>query len=177
MHATGQPADDAFILGDRILHVRFLAAIRLLVCMMRAMPHAIAASGLAQDIEQPLRLVRALLRRLHQSGLIVPGGATRETWRCAQDLRAVTFADVFRSISVSRAGAAASGMEERGARASSAQQNVDLLLMQVTMTINRVALQQLQQFDLGRLMMVTAPNPSGTPPYGIPYLAKPGRAA
>lgn len=157
----GQRAADAFIFGDQLLHVRFFTAIELLAQIMKAAPGAMTSAKLAENIGQPQRWVRTLLRSLVEYGLIAQDEKSRDAWRCPGRLSAVTLADIFRCMSAVATESdvlrkAICGTALAPPSGSTTRQSVDLLLMQATMTVNQVVLQQLQQFDLGRLMAVAS---------------------
>jgi DNA-binding IscR family transcriptional regulator len=160
--AMAPPAVGEFLFGDPALHGRFAMAIELLARVMTARPHFLTTAELADALSQPPRAVRSLLVGLHRSGLLLKDGKTRDAWSCPSTPGTVTLADVFRSVSdagadsVRKARANTNGRTEPEAQEprSSAQQGVDLLLMQATMAINQVVFQHLQSFDLGRLQAV-----------------------
>lgn len=150
--AMETPGIPEFIFGDQQLHARFSMAIELLARIVIANPKAVTTAELAESLGQSARSVRSLLGSLHQSGLLSREEKTRDAWYCASPLGTITLADVFRSV----AGAAEESRRKKAEPAadetrSAAQQSVDLLLMQATMSINQVVLQHLQAFDLGRL--------------------------
>lgn len=157
----GQHAADNFIFGDQLLHVRFFTAIELLAQIMKAAPGAVITATLAENIGQPQRWVRTLLRSLDKSGLIAQDEKFKDAWRCPGRLSAVTLADIFRCMSAVATESdvlrkAICGTTLAAPSGSTTRQSVDLLLMQATMTVNQMVLQQLQQFDLGRLMAVAS---------------------
>ncbi|OWW22536.1 Rrf2 family transcriptional regulator [Noviherbaspirillum denitrificans] len=173
--AMETPGIPEFIFGDQQLHARFSMAIEILARIVIATPAALTTAALAESLGQGARPVRALLASLHQAGLLNRDEKTRDAWYCASPLGAITLADVFRCVAgateESRRKKAVQGAEENR---SSAQQSVDLLLMQATMSINQVVLQHLQAFDLGRLKALRT---SGSlPPFHYPsrsYIAEP----
>lgn len=153
--AMETPGIPEFIFGDQQLHTRFSMAIELLARIVIANPKAVTATALAESLGQSARSVRTLIASLHQSGLLTQDEKVRDAWYCASPLGTITLADVFRSV----AGAAEETRRKKAEPAAdeartAAQQSVDLLLMQATMSINQVVLQHLQAFDLGRLKAV-----------------------
>ncbi|WP_420476138.1 Rrf2 family transcriptional regulator [Noviherbaspirillum sp. ST9] len=155
--AMETPGIPEFLFGDQQLHARFSMAIELLARIVIANPKAVTTTALAESLGQSARAVRILLGNLSQSGLLSRDEKTRDAWYCASPLGTITLADVFRSV----AGAAEESRRKKTEPAadearSAAQQSVDLLLMQATMSINQVVLQHLQAFDLGRLKAVRA---------------------
>ena len=153
--AMETPGIPEFIFGDQLLHARFSMAIELLARIVIANPKAVTTTALAESLGQSARSVRTLLGNLQQSGLLSQNSKMRDEWSFASPLGTITLADVFRSV----AGAAEESRRKKAEPAveetrSAAQQSVDLLLMQATMSINQVVLQHLQAFDLGRLKAV-----------------------
>ncbi|HYC43055.1 MAG TPA: Rrf2 family transcriptional regulator [Noviherbaspirillum sp.] len=153
--AMETPGIPEFIFGDQELHARFSMAIELLARIVIANPRAVTTAALAESLGQSARSVRTLLGNLLQSGLLSQDEKTRDAWYCASPLGTITLADVFRSV----AGAAEESRRKKAEPVadetrSAAQQSVDLLLMQATMSINQVVMQHLQAFDLGRLKAV-----------------------
>ena len=155
--AMETPGIPEFIFGDQQLHARFSMAIELLARIVIANPKAVTTTALAESLGQSPRSVRVLLGSLHQAGLLNQDDKMRDAWYCASPLGTITLADVFRSV----AGGATESRRKKTEPApdevrSAAQQSVELLLMQATMSINQVVLQHLQAFDLGRLKAVRA---------------------
>ena len=142
-----------FIFGDQQLHARFSMAIELLARIVIANPRPVTTAALSESLGQSARTVRALLGNLQQSGLLSQDDKARDAWYCGSPLGTITLADVFRSVSSAVPDASRRKKVEPAAdeTRSAAQQSVELLLMQATMSINQVVLQHLQAFDLGRL--------------------------
>lgn len=150
-----------FIFGDQLLHSRFSTAIELLVRIVIAHPRPVTTATLCETTGQTPRQVRALLNNLHQSGLLDQDHKNKDAWYCPASLNEVTLADIFRSVATAMPEASVSRSRKRDVAESdemrsTAQQSVDLLLMQATMAINQVVLQHLQAFDLGRLKAVAS---------------------
>ena len=156
--AMETPGIPEFIFGDRQLHARFSMAIDILARMVIANPRPVTTAALAESLGQSARPVRALLGSLHQSGLLARDEKSRDAWYCASPPGAITLADVFRSVAGGEAESARRKKAEPTAdeARSAAQQGIDLLLMQATMSLNQVVLQHLQAFDLARLTAVRA---------------------
>lgn len=138
-----------YILGNASLHLQLetaLAVMTQLICNASRPP---TAQQLAEEMDVSLRYLRKLLRTLGGGGLLKPHEKNSDTWVCTRAPHAISLADVYNCLlaqskeSTSPFVAAAHG----GPASSSAE----LLLMQATMAINQLILQQLQQFDLGRL--------------------------
>lgn len=152
---------DEFIFGDQQLHGRFSMAIELLARIVVATPRSVSTTALADELKQPLRIVRTVLDNLYKSGLVCQDEKFKDSWFCTWALGTITLADIFRCVAPAPCNAAIpqkrkseSAIAAIGRNAN--RQSVDLLLMQATMAINQVVLQHLQQFDLGRLRALTS---------------------
>ncbi|MFZ6646456.1 hypothetical protein ACO0LO_12105 [Undibacterium sp. TJN25] len=158
------------IFADPSLNMRFYTAIELLAQIVMVMPRTATAAALAQTTGRTPRLVRSILSTLSKEGLVSRDAKEKDAWHCRGCNGVITLADVYRCFSLAEekaiAKAAQKAVEKADAKAeaegdiddavkpksrSSSQQSVDLLMMQVKMTVNRAVLQQLEQFDLGRL--------------------------
>lgn len=139
-----------FIFGDQLLHARFATAIELIANVVLAYPRHVSTSRLAEVLGQSARSLAPILRSLRDAGLIEQAAGASDAWYCASRLSSITLADVFRCVADAPAAPMRSRCFDDDTR-SSAQQSVDLLLMQATMAINQVVLQRLQSFDLERL--------------------------
>ncbi|MBK1889884.1 hypothetical protein Undi14_07525 [Undibacterium sp. 14-3-2] len=153
------------IFADANLNTRFYTAIELLAQIMMEMPRATNISSLVETTGKSPRLIRSILSTLSQNGLVGRDSKEKDAWHCRDCSSIFTLADVYRCFveAEERALKGASndcslvGDEPRSGRNSS-QQSVDLLLIQVRMTVNRAVLEQLEQFDLGRLRGLAATN-------------------
>ncbi len=143
-----------FIFGNPLLHMRFSMAIELLARLVVANPRPVTAASLSEASGHSPRAVRALLATLHGSGLICQDPQARDAWSCSAGSGTLTLADIFRSVSEPPP-AGRKKPEAADETRSAAQQSVDLLLMQATMSINQIVLQHLQSFDLSRLKAVS----------------------
>ena len=158
------------IFADPSLNMRFYTAIELLAQIVMVMPRTANAATLAQTTGKTPRLVRSILSTLSKEGLVSRDMKEKDAWHCRNCNGVITLADIYRCFSLAEekanakaaekatdkasAKAESAGEQEEPARQksrSSSQQSVDLLMMQVKMTVNRAVLQQLEQFDLGRL--------------------------
>jgi DNA-binding IscR family transcriptional regulator len=150
-----------FIFGDQQLHSRFSMAIELLARIVMVTPRSVSTTTLADELKQPLRIVRAVLDNLYKSGLVCQDEKCKDSWFCTWALGTITLADIFRCIAPVPGSATMPQKRKCGSTIAAAdrnvnQQSVDLLLMQATMAINQVVLQHLQHFDLGRLRALTS---------------------
>lgn len=169
------------IFADPSLNMRFYTAIELLAQIVMVMPRTLNVSAMAQATGKTPRLVRSILSTLSKDGLVARDEKEKDAWHCRSCNGIITLADIYRcfclaeecaaakaataAAAIAAAIAAASAEAETDAEMdsialdhaakrksrSSSQNSVDLLMMQVKMTVNRAVLQQLEQFDLGRL--------------------------
>ncbi len=141
------------VFSDPRLNERFFKAIEILTQLMMAMPRAVSEADLAKSCDVTPRMVRSILRDLNQSKLVALEAKLPETWHCRDYHGVVTLADVyhcFANIVEQKRVKQETSSNVASVPKSMAQQNVDLMLMQVKMSLNRTMLSQLQQFDLGR---------------------------
>ncbi|MFZ6872577.1 hypothetical protein ACO0LF_10955 [Undibacterium sp. Di27W] len=163
MNAIEELLSSTQVFSDANLNARFYTAIELLAQIMMVMPRTASITTLAQATGKTPRLIRSILAVLSKDALVSRDSKEKDAWHCRDCNGIITLADVYRSFVNAEERAAAKAIEkaaedeeaevpqERRAARTSSQQSVDLLMMQVKMTLNRAVLQQLEQFDLGRL--------------------------
>lgn len=137
-----------YILGNASLHMQLetaLAVMTQLICNASRPP---TAQQLSEEMDVSLRYLRKLLRALVAGGLLKSHEKNSDTWVCARASHAISLADVYYCL---RAQSKESASPFVAAHGGPATTSAELLLMQATMSINQLVLQQLQQFDLGRL--------------------------
>lgn len=154
------------IFADPSLNMRFYTAIELLAQIVMVMPRSARLEALAQASGKTPRLVRSILSTLSKDGLVERDSKEKDAWHCRGCNGIITLADIYRCFCMAEQRAAAKALAAAlaaapapadgdatlaGAVRSASQNSVDLLMMQVKMTVNRAVLQQLEQFDLGRL--------------------------
>ncbi|MDE2430899.1 MAG: hypothetical protein KGM99_19435 [Burkholderiales bacterium] len=151
------------VFSDASLNTRFYTAIELLAQIVMVMPRTANVASLAQATGKTPRLIRSILSTLSKDGLVGRDPKEKDAWHCRDCNGIITLADVYRCFvraeeRIAEKAAAEAEKEmtdetvsEKRQLRSSSQQSVDLLMMQVKMTVNRVVVQQLEQFDLGRL--------------------------
>lgn len=150
------------VFADSNLNTRFYTAIELLAQIMVVMPRATTVAGLQQATGQTPRMIRSILSTLSKDGLVGRDAKEKDAWHCRDCNGVITLADVYRCFveaeeraalkaAAQTADSAEAADEQASPSRSSSQQSVDLLMMQVKMTVNRAVVQQLEQFDLSRL--------------------------
>ncbi|MDO8651155.1 MAG: hypothetical protein Q7R66_03075 [Undibacterium sp.] len=154
------------IFSDPSLNMRFYTAIELLAQIVMVMPRTANIAAMVQATGKTPRLVRSILVTLSKDGLVARDDKEKDAWHCRSCNGIITLADIYRCFCLAeeRAVVAIDVAPEtekiavdhtdhavRSKSRSFSQNSVDLLMMQVKMTVNRAVLQQLEQFDLGRL--------------------------
>lgn len=157
------------IFSDPSLNMRFYTAIELLAQIVMVMPRTANIASLVQATGKTPRLIRSILATLSKDGLVARDAKEKDAWHCRSCNGIITLADIYRCFCMAEERAAAKAAATAAEQAevlgdgvepapqleakirSSSQNSVDLLMMQVKMTVNRAVLQQLEQFDLSRL--------------------------
>lgn len=148
-----------FMLGNPELHLQLSTALSVMTQLICNASNPPSAQQLSESLEVSVRHLRKMLRTLTNGGLLEPHARHPDTWACTRPPHTISLADIYHCL-VEKEEAAAPYVAPPQADASTAAS--ELLMMQATMSINQVVLQQLQQFDLGRLkiaesaMMFTA---------------------
>lgn len=145
------PAPHSF-LGDGALYNRLCLATEVLGKLVSCAPKAVGMDELAAATRGSPREVLKLCRILCDDGLLVREPGRRAAWRLACDPSMVTLEDAFRCMlaqQLSRAKVQAADEEESGTR--NTESEVDVLVMQATMTVNQSVQQLLRRFSLDRL--------------------------
>ncbi len=159
------------VFADASLNARFYTAIELLAQTMMVMPRATTVDSLASATGKTPRVIRSILSTLSKDGLVGRDAKDKDAWHCRDCNGIITLADVYRCFADAEERAQAKAAKKNAESAnnaakpgdaddvetesnplrSSSQHSVDLLMMQVKMTVNRAVVQQLEQFDLSRL--------------------------
>lgn len=153
------------IFADANLNTRFYTAIELLAQIMMEMPRATSIGSLVETTGKSPRLIRSILSTLSQNGLVGRDSKEKDAWHCRDCSSIFTLADVYRCFVEADERTMCKVAENEVVLADAvrpdrnpSQQSVDLLLIQVRMTVNRAVLEQLEQFDLGRLRGLATTN-------------------
>ncbi|MFZ6772078.1 hypothetical protein ACO0LB_05100 [Undibacterium sp. SXout7W] len=151
------------VFSDANLNTRFYTAIELLAQIVMVMPRTATVSNLAQITGKTPRVIRSILSTLSKDGLVGRDLKEKDAWHCRDCNGIITLGDVYRCFVRAEEIALEKNAPEMTEETdtefdpevrqlrSAGQHSVDLLMMQVKMTVNRVVVQQLEQFDLGRL--------------------------
>ena len=137
------------ILGNDALYNRLCLATEVLGKLVACAPKAVGTEELTAATRGTPREVLKLCRILCEDGLLVREPGRRAGWRLACDPSTVTLEDAFRCLMTQQpahpARAHAAGEE------NTVESEVDVLVMQATMSINQSVLQLLRRFSLDRL--------------------------
>lgn len=138
-----------YILGNASVHERFRTMTDILGKLVSSAPKAVSITQLEQHTGRPAVELLKLCRSLWRADLLLPHGTMPATWQLACAPDAVTLEDVFRCV---LADPAPRGKQDSKPDADDrAHQQLDLLLMQATMSINQSISTHLRQFSLDRL--------------------------
>lgn len=173
------------IFADASINEQFYIAVELLAKLVMSMPDSISITELARCTGKRPALVRSIIHILNQYQLVA-SDAGKDGWHCCHWQDTMTLADVYYCFCMVEEGTCADRQglaeaEKPDTRQHAARRklditgnNLDLLMMQVKITINSAVAQQLAQFDLGRLRGL-ASSPSFRRNHGWPrdYIPEP----
>ena len=148
------------IFGSDALYARLCLATEVLGKLVSCAPNAVGIDELTAATRGTSGEVRKLCRALCNDGLLMRAPGRRTGWRLACDPSTVTLEDAFRCL-VTQQPSRARGTPAATEEESSVESEVDVLVMQATMTINQSVLQLLRRFSLDRLRMAMLGQPCG----------------
>lgn len=149
------------ILGSDALYERLCLATEVLGKLVSCAPKAVGIDALIAATRGTPREVHKLCRALCEDGLLVRMPGRRIGWRLACDPSTVTLEDAFRCLMAQQPSRPRSEPAAREEEESGVESEVDVLVMQATMTINQSVLQLLRRFSLDRLRTAMLSQPSG----------------
>ncbi|MFZ6654506.1 hypothetical protein [Undibacterium sp. TJN19] len=154
----------AAIFPDASINTQFYIAIELMAQLVMVMPAARTVATLAKVSGHKASAIRPVLEILAECGLVNGDIHQKDSWLCGSWLGNLTLAHIYNCFYLAAEKSAsaienvtdAAGITEQNSyaslRLSDAKKNsLDLLMMQVKITVNNAVLQQLEQFDLERL--------------------------
>ncbi|GIZ50717.1 hypothetical protein [Noviherbaspirillum aridicola] len=147
-----------YLLGNAVLHARFIATTQILAKMVSRAPRALSISQLEDETGRPARELGKLCHALGRAGVLCRDGECLDRWRLAGEPSEVTLEDVFRCIVEQQTPA-------RPGKPEAAASEVDLLLMQAMIAINQSVSTQLRRFSLDRVRA------SSSAPFPLPRRA------
>ncbi len=150
-------ADD-YILGNGALHDRFRVTTEILGALVSCAPRSLSIAQLQSYTGRPTKELAKLCSALWRSMLTQPDTKMRGNWMLACAPNTVTLEDVFRCVIANQPQPAkptiVSSVEQ-----DQRHHDIDLLVMQATMTINQSVFKHLRQFSLDRLKVSAAAKP------------------
>lgn len=148
-----------YILGNAAVHERFRTMTDILGKLVSSAPQPVSIAQLEQHTGRPAAELLKLCRSLWRASLLLQHDTMPDTWQLACAPNAVTLEDVFRCVIADPA--ARAKQDSKSDEEDRAHQQLDLLLMQATMSINQSISKHLRQFSLDRLHIC----PSGMLPF------------
>lgn len=140
---------DDYILGNGALHERFRVTTEILGALVSNAPRPVSIAQLESYTGRPAKELAKLCAGLWRAMLLRPAGKLRNVWTLSCEPSSVTLEDVFRCALTEPA--ARSKPDSKPRAEDRVHQQLDLLLMQATMSINQSVFQHLRQFSLDRL--------------------------
>lgn len=145
---------DDYILGNSDLHQRVRVITDLLGMFVSSAPRTVSIKQLHARTGIPVKQLTKLCGSLWRATLARPRPGAPGEWELACPASAITLEDVFRCVLVERAASAGAKtpklMLQEG-DSNSVARDVDLLVMQATMSVNQSVFQHLRTFSLDRL--------------------------
>lgn len=148
------------LLGNDGLYGRLCLATEVLGRLVFCAPKAVGIDELAATTRGTSREVLRICRTLCDDGLLVRAPGRRAGWRLACDPSTVTLEDAFRCL-MAQQPARTNRPPAENDQAAVTESEVDVLVMQATMTINQSVLQLLRRFSLDRLRVAMPGSFSG----------------
>lgn len=142
---------DDYILGNSKLHAQLVTATRILAMLAASAPQCVTLATMQRDSGGSARELRKICEDFNHAGYTSTPKKMRDAWMLHCDLSSVTLADVYLAAIASPGKQSGAGATGATAQASRQQNNLDLILMQATMTINQSLFRLLRQFTLDRL--------------------------
>lgn len=138
-----------YILGSAAVHERFRTMTDILGKLVSCAPQPVSITQLEYHTGRPAAELLKLCRSLWRATLLLPHDTMPATWQLACAPSALTLEDVFRCVI--SAPLPRARQDSPPEEADRAHQQLDLLLMQATMSINQSISKHLRQFSLDRL--------------------------
>ena len=151
MHAL-----DDYIFGNSRLHAQLAIATKILALLAANAPQCVTLEAMQSATRRSAMELRKICKGFNRAGFVTTPEQPHDAWMLHCDLGTVTLEDVYLAIT---AGSGSSKKSVTGAAepaASPQQNNLDLILMQATMSINQSLFRLLRQFRLDRLQIATA---------------------
>ena len=145
---------DDYILGNSGLHQRVRVITDLLGKFVSSAPKALSIKQLHERTGIPVKQLTKLCGGLGRAALLRPHRGAPGAWELACAASTITLEDVLRCVIVEQgasAGAKAAKLSLPEGESNGVARDVDLLVMQATMSVNQSVFQHLRKFSLDRL--------------------------
>lgn len=146
----GNEAVDTALAGDRRIHARMRQAVIVLHHIVDSRGKTRSVSALQEDTGLPRRTIVALCRDLQRRDVLRESDHRRGEWSLSRPACAITLEDIYLAVVAPRP---LSGQRRLPWAEGSEKRNVELLLMQATLTSNQIFFKTLRQFTVDRLRM------------------------
>lgn len=142
---------DQFIFGNEPLHLQLSTALAVMSELIVNPARPRTALDLSVSMDISIDCLRHFLRVLTNGNLVEVHDERSDTWLCARPANAISLCDIYQCVIASE--------EQTRLPVLPLQKmpGLDLLMMQASMSINQIVMQNLQRFDLGRLKVMQAP--------------------
>ena len=141
-----------YILGNSGLHQRVRVITDLLGKFVSSAPRALSVQQLHEHTGLPVKQLTKLCGSLWRAALLRPHQGSPCEWELACAASAITLEDVFRCVIVEQgAGVKSRKLAPPEGDTNGIARDVDLLVMQATMSVNQSVFQHLRKFSLDRL--------------------------
>lgn len=151
MHAL----DDS-IFGNSTLHAQLAIATKILALLAANAPQCVTLEAMQSATRRSALELRKICKGFNHAGFVTTPEESHDAWTLHCDLGTVTLEDVYLAIIASSGSNKKSATGAAEPAASPQQNNLDLILMQATMSINQSLFRLLRQFRLDRLQIATA---------------------
>lgn len=141
-----------YILGNSDLHQRVRVITDVLGKFVSSAPRTVSIAQLHEHTGIPLKQLTKLCGSLWRATLVRPRPGAPGEWELACPASAITLEDVFRCVILEQgAGVKAPKLTLPEGDSNGVARDVDLLVMQATMSVNQSVFQHLRKFSLDRL--------------------------
>ena len=158
---------DDYLLGNGALHERFCALTEVLAKFVSHAPRAVTLAQLEDYTGRSAKDIAKLCGSLWRAQLLRPEGNAHDSWVLTCKPSSITLEDVFRCLTAEQRGN--SKPIAKLPQADHPHPDVDLFIMQASITINQSVFKHLRQFSLDRLKISAA----GAPPNHVLSMQSP----
>jgi DNA-binding IscR family transcriptional regulator len=144
---------DDYIFGNSTLHAQLATSMKILAMLAAKAPKCVTLEAIQDATRHSAQEIRKICASFNHAGFATTPKELHDAWKLDCDLGSVTLEDVYLATMATFGSGNQSGAATTAATAEPSQQqtNLDLILMQATMTINQSLFRLLRQFTLDRL--------------------------